>query len=164
MTNSSSTRTVLPRRADTSRSTVYFGGGTSICVTALMPMIGRLKRASVSAIERPPFECSRLCSCSRRHSRLVSSCDSTARSVCALIVSGFGKHIARPSGVTIVMSSERKRPPCSRSSRSTVAVLPVSVSADSMTPTPSSSTHAECRSIRFRSTMTKRRSASTMFV
>ena len=34
----------------------------------------------------------------------------------------------------IVMSSERNRPPCSRSSRSTVAVLPVSVSAESITP------------------------------
>ena len=62
------------------------------------------------------------------------------------------------------MSSERKRPPCSRSNRSTVAVLPVSVSAESITPTPSSEIVAECRSMWSRPTMTKRSSASTMFV
>ena len=48
------------------------------------------------------------------------------------------------------MSSDRNRAPCSRSSRRTVPVLPVSVRAESMTPTPSSSRQAECSSMRAR--------------
>ena len=73
MMNSSSTRVALPIRHGTSRSTVYFGGGTSIWVIALIPMIGRLNRLSVSASDRPPLECSRLWNCSRRHSAGVRS-------------------------------------------------------------------------------------------
>ena len=127
MMNSSLTRVALVIWQGTSRSTVYLGGGISIWVSALMPMMGRLNRLSAIAIDRPPLECSRLWICSRRHSDRVRSSADTARSVCALIVSGLGNQEALPLRSMTVMSSDRNLPPCSRSSRSTVPVFPVSV-------------------------------------
>ncbi len=62
------------------------------------------------------------------------------------------------------MSSERNLALCSRTSRSTVPVLPVSVLAEIRTPTPSSSTQAECSSMTPRDTATNRSNASRMLV
>jgi len=87
-----------------------------------------------------------------------------ARSVWCEMVSGFGKHPTRPSGYNTVMSSDRNRAPPSRTIRSTVPVLPVSVSAEISTPTPSTSRQAECSSIAPFDTATNRSSASRMFV
>src|SRR5260370_10286505 len=105
MTNSSLTRVELLIRHGISRSTAYFGGGTRIWVSALIPMIGTLNRLSETASERPPLECSRLANLSRRHSACVRSSARTARRVCALIVTVFGKHHAQPRDAHTVTSS-----------------------------------------------------------
>jgi hypothetical protein len=84
--------------------------------------------------------------------------------VWALIVSGFGNQEALPLRSMTVMSSDRNLPPCSRSRRKTVPVFPVSVNAESITPVPANSTHAEWSSIRPRETRTNRSKGSRMLV
>ena len=115
------------------------------CVIELKPMMGMLRRASSMAKSLPSLECSRLCTRRRRHSDRVRSPACTARRVWWLIVNGLGKQYAIPFMSMTVMSSDRNSAPCSRSIRSTVPVLPVSVRADSKNPCPFSSMHAECR-------------------
>src|SRR6266498_5188865 len=103
MMKSSLTRVALARRHGTRRSTVYLGGGTRIWVSALIPMMGTLSRLSVMANDRPDLECSRLWNVSLRHSPGVRSDALTARTVCALIVSGFGNQEALPAPSMTVM-------------------------------------------------------------
>src|SRR5689334_24014834 len=57
----------------------------------------------------------------RRHSARLSSLDWIARSVCAEIVSGLGKHPARPSGCSTVMSSEDRKSTRLNSSHSSIS-------------------------------------------
>src|SRR4051812_14306315 len=78
-------------RHGTSRSTLYFGGGTTIWVIELIAMIGRLYRESTRASEPPPLERHRLCTRRGRHSPGVRSLASPARSVWWLSVRGLGR-------------------------------------------------------------------------
>src|SRR5712691_12023660 len=94
MMNRFSIWTLVPTVHVTRSVTLYFGGGTSACTTAFMLMMGRFAAPSFLPTERPSRECSRLC-----HDRLslwlvFRRWEGTARSVCALIVSGFGYRLA----------------------------------------------------------------------
>ena len=116
-------------------------------VQPLMVMMGTLWSANFMANPRPSLECRRLCTRSHAHSRRVRSPALMARSVCWLMVKGFGKLLATPALSMMVMSSDRNRPSLVRRSLSTVPVLPVSVRADSTNPRPPTSMQAACRSM-----------------
>jgi len=125
---------------------MYLGGGMMAWTTVFTVAVGRFILLSHSANFRPSRECRRLWMRKNNCSRSVSTEDWTARRVCWLMVSGFGKFITCPSGQTIVMSSDRNCHVlvCSRMVFRMVVVFPVSVWAVMNSARSPSAMHAPC--------------------